>query len=265
MVYPRRDLPEQGELVVATVKEVYDFGAYLVLEEYGGMQAFLPWSEVSSKWVRNIRDVIREDQKVVVKVIRVDPLKKEVDVSLKRVSDTEKQRKMMWWKRYSKACKIVETVAEKLGKKIEDAYREVIWPLEDTYGDAMYALEEAVSKGSSIFEKAGISEEWHKPLLEEAAKHIKVKEVVVRYRLTVQSYSSDGVEKVKECLETIASYLDSAGIKYRLYTAGAPKYILEVYSEEYKTAEKAAEEAVSAGYKKAEELGVVFAAERERA
>ncbi|MEM0001422.1 MAG: translation initiation factor IF-2 subunit alpha, partial [Desulfurococcaceae archaeon] len=126
MVLPRKDLPDTGELVVATVREIYDYGAYVTLDEYGELKAYLPWSEISSKWVRNIRDVIREGQKIVAKVIRVDRVKREVDVSLKRITESDKQRKMQWWKRYVKACKIVELVAEKLNKKAEDAYREVI-------------------------------------------------------------------------------------------------------------------------------------------
>ncbi|MEM1878142.1 MAG: S1 RNA-binding domain-containing protein, partial [Desulfurococcaceae archaeon] len=91
MVLPRKELPDQGELTIATVKDIHEFGAYVTLDEYADLKAFLPWSEVSSKWIRDIREVIREGQKIVVKVIRVDKGKKEVDVSLKRVSDTEKQ------------------------------------------------------------------------------------------------------------------------------------------------------------------------------
>ena len=131
MVLPRKELPDVGELLIATVQEIYDYGAYVTLDEYGGLRAFLPWSEVSSKWVRSIREVIKEGQKIVVKAIRVDRAKKEVDVSLKRVAESDKQRKMRWWKRYSKACKIVEIVAEKLKKGVDEAYREVVWRLED--------------------------------------------------------------------------------------------------------------------------------------
>ncbi|MEM1695377.1 MAG: translation initiation factor IF-2 subunit alpha [Desulfurococcaceae archaeon] len=264
MVLPRKELPDQGELTIATVKDIHEFGAYVTLDEYADLKAFLPWSEVSSKWIRDIREVIREGQKIVVKVIRVDKGKKEVDVSLKRVSDTEKQRKMLWWKRYSKACKIVELVAEKIGRRVEDAYREVIWLLEEEYGDVMYALEEALTKGSKVFEEAGIPEDWHEPLLEEVRRHVRVKEVVVKYKVFLQSLSSDGVERIKKCLEAMASYLESAGVRYRLYVAGSPKYVLEVYSEDYRAAEKHADEAVKVGQEMASKLEVLYRAEREK-
>lgn len=264
MVLPRKELPDIGELLIATVREIYDYGAYVTLDEYNNMRAFLPWSEVSSKWIRNIRDVLREEQKIVTKVIRVDRAKKEVDVSLKRVTDTDRQNKMRWWKRYSKACKIIEIVAEKKGAKIEDAYREVVWRLEDKYGDVMYAIERAILEGPRVLLDAGVSEDWAKLIIDEAPRHVKVKEVYVRYKLTVQSFKPDGVKRVKKCLESIADYIESRGAKFRLYSSGSPRYILEVYAEDYRTAESIAEEALKTGEKASRELGVVFHVEREK-
>jgi translation initiation factor 2 subunit 1 len=264
VVLPRKQLPDVGDLVIGTIREIHDFGAYLELDEYGGLKAFLPWSEVSSRWFRDIREVVREGQKVVVKTIRVDRVKKTVDVSLKRVSDVEKQRKMLWWKRFSKACKIVEIVAEKLGKSIEEAYREVVWPLMDRYYDVMYALEKAIVSGSQVLKDAGVPEYWADMLIEETQKHVKIREALVRYNLTVQSYSPRGVEDVKACLNAIVEYLSSNNVKFDLYTAGSPRYILEVYSRDYKLAEAYAIKAISKGEEKAKELNVLFRAEREK-
>lgn len=263
MVLSRRELPNIGEYVVATVKEIHDFGAYVTLDEYNNMVAFLPWSEIASKWVKNIRDVIREGQKVVVKVIRVDKLKKEVDVSLKKVTDIDRRRKILWWKRYSKACKIIELVAQKLGKSIESAYREVIWKLEDKYGDVMYVLEEAVSSNRKILIDAGINEEWIEPIITEAQRHIKAKEAVVRAIIYLQSYSPDGVFKIRRFLENIAEYLRSLGVvKFRIYSAGAPRYIMEISSKDYKTTENILAQSMAIGEKVAKELGLFFKAER---
>lgn len=264
MVIPRKDLPDIGELVIATVNEIHDYGAYVTLDEYNNHRAFLPWSEISSKWVHNIRDVIREGQKVVVKVIRVDRVKREVDVSLKRISESDRQKKIRWWKRYSKACKIIETIAEKLGKSLEEAYREVVWKLEDKYMDVMYALEEALTRGPEVLLDAGVPEYWVNPILEEATRHIKPKEVAVRYKLVVQSHSPDGVERIKKCLNSIAEYLESSKVKYRLYVAGSPRYVLEVYSGDYRTAEEHAEKAIREGETSAKSLELLFIAEREK-
>lgn len=264
MVLPRKETPDMGELLIATVQEIYDYGAYVTLDEYNNAKAFLPWSEVSSKWVRNIRDVIREGQKIVVKVIRIDRAKKEIDVSLKRVSDSDKQNKMKWWKRYSKACKIIELVAEKKGARIEDAYQEVVWKLEDKYSDIMYALERSVVEGPQILLQAGVPADWVSLIIDEATRHIKMKEVVVRYKLVALSTRPDGVLRVKKILGSIAEYIRSRGVKFKLYVSGSPRYLLEVYASDYRTAEAVAEEAIKAASESAKELEVVFQAEREK-
>ncbi|BAA79394.2 translation initiation factor 2 alpha subunit [Aeropyrum pernix K1] len=266
LLKPRKPLPDVGEIVVGTVQEVHDYGAYLILDEYGGVRAFLPWSEIASRAVRNIHAVLKPRQKVVVKVIRVYKKRGQVDVSLKRVMDSEKKRKMMFYKRYLKAATLVELIAEKLGKSVDEAYREVLWKLEDAYGDPMKGLEAAVLQGREALEKAGVPEEWIEPLLETAKTHVRVKTVKITFYLTLRSMAGDGVERVRKVLEAAKSQIESfkdSKVVARIYTVGAPKYRVELQGYNYKTLEKALEKMVEAARKTASKLGVEFSFERE--
>jgi len=262
----RKELPDVGELVVATVREVYDYGAYLNLDEYGGLEAYLPWSEVASRWIRSIHDVLKPGQKVVVKVIRVNRKRKQVDVSLKRVYENERRRKMMEWKRQQKAEKILEIAAQKLGKSLEEAYEQVGARLEDAYGELMAAFEEAAVRGEEVLRKAGVPEEWIKPLMEEIRRHVEVKRVKIAGIITARSIAGDGVERVKKTLLTVKETIlgHSKDLAVRLYTVGAPRYRLEVESYDYKTIEAALEKALEAGEKAAKQLGVEFNFTREK-
>ena len=56
--------PEYGDLVIATVNSVMDYGAYANLDEYN-RRGFLHISEISSARIRNVRDFVRENQKLV--------------------------------------------------------------------------------------------------------------------------------------------------------------------------------------------------------
>ncbi|WFO76305.1 translation initiation factor IF-2 subunit alpha [Desulfurococcaceae archaeon MEX13E-LK6-19] len=265
MLKPRKELPHVGEYVVATVKEIFDYGAYVTLDEYGGLQAYLPWSEVSTRWVRNIRDVIREGQKIVVKVIRVNRHRKTVDVSLKKVSDSDRRKKMMWWKRYVKAAKIVEIVAQKIGKPIDEAYEKVIWKLEDYYGDPLYGLEEAVLRGPEALREAGVPEDWIEPLMQEINRHIKIKKVRIRGTFILRSLKPYGVEDIKKILLTIpevAKKFEKVSVK--VYTLGAPRYVVEVEAPDYKIAEKALSAIVEQATTMAKDLGVEAKFEREK-
>ncbi len=266
MPIPRKELPRVGEYVVATVKKIFDYGAYVTLDEYNDMEAYLPWSEVASRWVRNIRDVIRENQKIVVKVIRVNRRRKTVDVSLKKVPDNERRRKMLWWKRYLKASKMIELVAEKIGKSIEEAYKEVVWKLEDYYGDPLYGLEEAVLRGPDALREAGIPEEWIEPLYNEALRHVKVKMVRICGILTLRCLKPNGVERIREVLKKIEENIvdEEQKVKGRVYLLGSPRYVLEITAPDYKTAEKILGNALRKAEKLAKKLGVEISFEREK-
>ncbi len=58
-------LPEPWELVLATVARIVPYGAYLTLDEYGDAEGLLHISEISSRWVKNIRDHVKEGEKTV--------------------------------------------------------------------------------------------------------------------------------------------------------------------------------------------------------
>ena len=260
----RKELPDVGELVVGTVKAVYDYGAYLTLDEYKGIEAYLPWSEVASRWVRSIEEAVKPGQKVVVKVIRVYPARRQVDVSLKRVTEGERRRKMTEWKREQKAEKILEIVARKLGKSVEEAYREVGWKLEDAYGEVMAAFEEALIRGEEVLRKAGVPEYWVKPLMEEIRRHVEVKKVKIVGTLTLRSLAPDGVKRIREVLKTVEEKAKiSREVDVKLYTIGAPRYRIEVHAYDYKTAEKALSSAIEAGKEAASKLNVEFEFKRE--
>ncbi len=260
---PRKSLPDVGELVVGTVRKVMSMGAYLELDEYDGLPAFLPWSEATSRSVRSIEDVVREGQKVVVKVIRVDRVKKHVDVSLKRVMEGEGRRKMAFYKRYVKAATLVTLLAEKLGKSVDEAYRDVIWKLEDAYGDPLAGLERAVLEGEKALRDAGIPEYWIQPLLDIARTHVEVKTVRISGIMTVKSTASDGLYRVRNLLLKVKSILErEEKVKARLYTIGAPRYRLDLEGHDYKILESILKKVLEEAYGEAKKLGVEFSFER---
>ncbi len=85
--------PEPGDLVIATIESVMDYGAYANLDEYH-RRGFLHISEISSARIRNVRDFVRENQKMVLKVLRVEVEKGHIDLSLRRVTKRERIEKI---------------------------------------------------------------------------------------------------------------------------------------------------------------------------
>src|SRR5258708_31670612 len=151
--------PEVGDLVVATVKRVEDYGAYVKLDEFAGIEGLVHISEMATTWVRNIRDHAREGQKLVLKVLRVNPQRNQIDLSLRRVTGREKSEKMLEWKKERKAEAILKSAAEKMNKPEEDA-QAIKHTILEKFGGLYDPLEEAMRKGPEALVKAGITTEW---------------------------------------------------------------------------------------------------------
>ncbi|MDP3742606.1 MAG: translation initiation factor IF-2 subunit alpha [Candidatus Micrarchaeota archaeon] len=225
--------PEQGEIIIATVKKITQFGAFCSLDEYVGQDAFIHVSEVSPGWVRSVRDYVKEGQKVVALVLRVDTVKQQIDLSLKRLSEAEKKRKMEVHNLDKRALKLLERAALKIGKKAPDT-REVIPILKEEYGD-LFSVFELASEGEEISSK--IPAKWAAALIEIAKIEIKPKFVVQRTVVKIKSYSPNGVEAVQKILKSIEA-VSTDKVKLRVLYLGAPNYYLDVTAPDYKTCEK---------------------------
>jgi len=238
--FKKKRLPEIGEIVIARITKIIDKGAYAELLEFEKSEAFVPWSEITTKSIRDIRDVLKEGQIVVGKVIRVDkkPHRVEIDISLKRVTEGEKRILMLRWKRLQKTQKIIEIVTKKLNRSLDEAYENVWIHLEKNI-DPFSLLEECVIKGPSILIDHGIPKDWSEALCEEAKKHIQIKTIKLRGILKLVSLKPDGIERIRKALETISSSIQNKDdVKLSIYTIGAPRYRIEIEALDYKKAEE---------------------------
>jgi translation initiation factor 2 subunit 1 len=235
MAFKKQEWPEPGDLIIATVETVTDYGAYVKLDEYS-KKGLLHVSEISSSWIRNIRDFVREGQKVVLKVLRVDTEKGHIDLSLRRVTKRERIEKIMAWKKERKGEALLRGVAEKTGISPEEAYEKAGKPLEDQYG--LYeGFEKAVKEGPEILTKAGIPEEIAKAIVEVAGERIRIPMVTVKGIVELHSDKSNGVEIIKEAFASAKKGEKLGNAKLRFYVVAAPKYNVEVMAEDYKHAE----------------------------
>jgi len=259
----RREWPKVGELVVATVDRITNYGAYVLLDEYDNKEGLLHISEVSSSWVRNIRDWVREGQKVVLKVIKVNPRRGHIDLSLRRVSEYEKRTKFLEWKRKRRARSLLSTAANRLNIPVEEVVDAVWDRLEGEFGEVYAGLEAVAEEGPGLLLELGVPEHIAKAVAEVASERIRKKEARISGILTLSSPAPDGVERIRKALLEAEAACPS-GAKTNIYTIGAPRYRVEVMAEDYKTAEKALKAVVEKALTVIEELGGQGSFEREK-
>jgi len=264
VVKKRKQLPDVNELVIGTVRRIYDHGAFVTLDEYNDLEAYIPLNEVSHTWFRNIREVLKVGRKNVFKVIRVNRRRMQVDVSLRRVAPSERRSKLYEWKRAQRAEKILELAAEKLGKTLDDAYREAGWKLEDFYGEIYAGFEETVLKGKEALLRAGVKEPWASILEEICKTSVKISKVKISAIFSVQCFQSDGVERIRSILTSWYDLPKKYEVETKAYVVGPPRYRVDIIALDYKTAEKVLKKIVEAMKAKAQELECSLVYERLR-
>ncbi|MGQ9759526.1 MAG: translation initiation factor IF-2 subunit alpha [Candidatus Methanomethylicaceae archaeon] len=233
----KKEFPEIGEFVIATATKIQDHGAYVNLDEFDKV-GYIPIGEIASTWVRNIRDFVREGQKLVLKVIRIDEKRGHIDLSLKKVTEREKKEKLIEWKKTKRAEKILEEVSASLKKDFSEAVEKVGVPLENYFGDLYTAIEVSVLEGPKALVKAGIPETWAKAINEKAREYIEPPTVKVAGVLQLSSTKPKGIEDIKRALLAGEERARIKGGDLEITYLGAPRYRVEVTARDYRAAEE---------------------------
>ncbi len=228
-------LPEPGEVVVCTVREITSHGIYVNLDQYDGTNGFLHVSEISTGWVRNIDRVAKVSQKLILKVVRINRTRREIDLSLRQVTNEERRAKVIEWKREERALTILDAVKKRLS--IDDVRtKELKQKLEGEFGTLYSALEAAAKKGEKGLAAAGLSEKEARTVTEIAAEKIVPPKYEVGALVEVSSRSPEGIEQVKK---TLLAAANAPSAEVHITYAGAPRYRVRITADDYKQAEKA--------------------------
>ena len=196
-----KPMPESGEVVVCTVREITSHGIYVNLDQYDGINGFLHVSEISTGWVRNIERVAKVSQKLVLKVIRANRMRREIDLSLRQVTNEERRAKVIEWKREERAVAIMGVVKKKLAMDDTQALS-LKEKLEDQFGTLYEAFETAAKKGEKGLAALELTQKAAKEIAETAAEKIVPPSYEVGALVEISSRSPNGIEQVKKTLTT---------------------------------------------------------------
>ena len=227
-----QEMPEQGEIVLATVTKVMDHGAYVTLDEYDDIQGFLHISEIAPGWIRSVNRFVRDGEKKVLLVKKVNLKRGDIDLSLKQISKDQKKQKLKEVKKFEKGKTLLQNVKDKA--KLSD---EEVEKLEDS----IYSKFDSVYDAFIEIERHGIESVKEFKLakktataVEEICSKIKRPSVEIRGIMEITNDKTDGVEIIKKVLLDELKKDATIDITY----LGAPKYRLSITSDNFKSAEK---------------------------
>jgi len=228
-----QELPEVGEIVIATITKVTDHGAYVNLDEYDHLQGFLHISEVAPGWVRNVTRFIKMGEKKVLLVKKVRHERSEIDLSLKQISKDQKKKKLLDVKRYEKGRTILKDVQQKanLSESKINELEESIFSKYDSIYDAFVQI---AMNGIQILDDLNLPKKTLQAI-EEVGSKIKLPSVVIKGILELTCNKSNGVEILRKILlDAKNDKKNTVNITY----LGAPKYRISVTTSDFKSAEK---------------------------
>jgi translation initiation factor 2 subunit 1 len=248
------NIPKIGELVIVQVSKVMQFGAYCRLPEYSNTEVFLPIKEVSSGWIKNIREFIHEGQSIVCKVVLYDKERHSIDVSLKKVTPKETKDKIGKYNLEKRLTALVQQSIKASGVKGAEEEMERIRVENRGYSEL---FQHAISE-DAWFENLKIPDKLKEEIKKIIKANMKEKKKVVSYIVTMVVYNTEsGASKLRTILDE--GHKSGVEISY----ISAPKYRFSAEGKDYIEAENKIKKAMSIAEAKLSKEGI-FKFEKEK-
>ncbi|MBN1786161.1 MAG: translation initiation factor IF-2 subunit alpha [Candidatus Methanofastidiosa archaeon] len=234
--------PEVGTFVMCTITEIFPYGAMVKLDEYD-LDGMIPIREISSSWVKNIRNHVKENQKVVCKVLRVDEDKRHIDLSLRKVTQKQQKAAVRRYKVKKKGNKLLEYFGSQNGMpsdQLLDIYNKVL----ERYTMVYECFEEVVAKGEKVLEDL-VPPQHIGSLKDIIIANIETPLVEINGELSITCPKGDGVRIIKEDLITARDENTSEDVSVDIRLLGSPRYSVKIIAPDYKMAESALDNVIN--------------------
>ena len=270
----RTPFPREGNFIVAKVTEIENQYVYVELQDYEGLpseklaRGMIHISEISSRWIRNVRSHLREGQRVVLRVIRVDPEKGHVDLSYRRTNDAQRKNRMKEWKYAVKYENLLQFLADEYDDlTLDDAYEKIGFPILELFNDNYQdAVEELKENGEEMMEKIpNISKEKKDSFLKIIDENVEISTISILGKVKLKFNQGNGIDLIKETIMEAKKSLKNPKItrKLKLTYMAAPNYRLEIISKDYLDAENILSDALEIIEEKAKKYNAIYEFKRD--
>ena len=226
---------EEDDIVLCTVKRIEGTTVFLYIEDGG--EGAMSFSEVSPGRIRNIRDFVAPNKKVVCKVLRLK--NGHPELSLRRVTSKERDEVLEIYEKE----KILTNMIKPL---FQDKTPEIIKKIKEKYDPSDF-LEEARENPQII--KNFVTGKQASELEKIFASTKPEKEKSVKKEIKISSLSESGLYDIKNTLD-----VSKANISY----LGSSKFLISVKAKNYKEANATLEKIIEQIKNNAKKYNVKF-------
>ena len=228
---------KEDDVVLCTVKSIE--GTTVFLEIEGNGTGSLVLSEIAAGRIRNLREYVAPNKKIVCKVLKI--VNGHPQLSLRRVTAKEREEVMQRNQKEKTLMSILKTVSktpEKLIEKIKKKYE-----LAEFYDKAR----ENASLLIEVFTKAEADS------LANIFSEKKEKEKEAKKAITLKSDAPSGLQEIKETLKE--------GKEVQIKYLGSSKFSIAAKGKDFKEANAKVDAAISQIAQKAKDKKIEFSAE----
>lgn len=203
----------EGQLVLCTVKKIEKTSIFLEIEDNG--EGSMVLSEVAAGRIRNLRDYVFPNKKIVCKILKIE--NNHIELSLRRVTAKERDEVLEKYKKEKRYASVLKTIIknpEEIIKKIRKEY------------DFLDFIEEA--KSSPTMLKKFFNKEEIEKLLKILKEKID-KEKLVKKTFKLSSTSHLGLTEIKQILK-----IKDADIRY----LGSSNFSISIKALDFKEANR---------------------------
>ncbi len=237
MLAKKETFPEEGEIVLCTVKKILPNSVFVSLDEYKEREGIIHISEIAPGRIRTIRDYVAEGRKIVCKILRANRERNQLDLSLRRVTVSMQIEKKTEMKMEQKAEKILEFIAQQTKTTLENMHKQVGEKLIKAYGSLNAALNEMLAQGEKAATSIGIDATIAKKINELIQTRMKPTEVEMTTNVELKSRAANGIEVIKKVIKQTKDYAKTKKYDPAFKYLGAPRYSLTLKAKDYKTAD----------------------------
>ena len=195
-----KKFPEVDDLVMCKIIEIFNDGAYVILEEYNNIKGLLLCTEISRKRVNYVTRLIKEGKEEVLRVKTIDKEKGYIDLSKKSVKAEEVEQYKEKYAKSKTVHVIMKILSIKCNIPIDKLYKEITWPLYKKYEHAYDAFKLALNKFDEVFKDIKITEPVKKELMEILRQRMKPKPVNIKSDFIVRCDQFEGIDAIKFAL-----------------------------------------------------------------
>ncbi len=233
MLFEKTGYPNESDIVFCTVTKIHFHSVFVTLDEYKGKQGMIHISEVSPGRIRNLGDYVKEGKVIICKVLKINSERGHIDLSLRRVNESQRRAKVEERKQQAIAENILQSYIQLHKGDIKELYTKVASVLLEEY-DSLYGAFEDVVESEAKLTDYGLDKELAVDLEKLVRERIKQKQVEIIGEIALESYAENGADVVNDFMKKIVVLSDLLSIQF----LGSGKFRVEVRAREYKVAEE---------------------------